>query len=44
VVAISQCLITGRKTFFITRFLLGLLEGQVQPHNNKTLTETWMLT
>jgi hypothetical protein len=27
IVAVCQCLITGRKTFFITRFLLGLLEG-----------------
>ena len=27
IVAICQCLITGRNTFFVTRFLLGLLEG-----------------
>ncbi|PMD16721.1 phthalate transporter [Hyaloscypha hepaticicola] len=31
IVAICQCLITRRKTFFITRFLLGLLEGGFIP-------------
>ncbi|PMD67047.1 phthalate transporter [Hyaloscypha bicolor E] len=31
IVAICQCLITGRNTFYITRFLLGLLEGGFIP-------------